>query len=340
MGRRGGGGGSPPPPPKLVAPRNVPLTETFGTFLGQEAQFPALSSFATNLNKEFRKQLETGLPGTLGATTQISSLVNQLLQGAVPADVQAQVQRQGAQQAMATGLPPTSGMARNLQARDFGLTTMDLMQQGAAYTPGLVELADFLSPQQTENYLFSTGYLRAEDLNRAQNEANVANQNAINQFNYDQAKYVADQKRKSSNAGIFGSIGGLVGGIAGSVIAPGVGTAIGGMLGSGLGNFAGGGDFNMGAGQSGMAMNPLSSIGSSLFGGGMLGGGGGAMNLGGGGGGSGLSPTMFNPIGQAFTMPSASFGAPQYSGNMVYDYLTPSYMGGFGGMGSGSVKRF
>jgi len=337
MGGRRGGGGSPPPPPKLVAPRNVPLSETFGTFLGQEAQFPALSSFAQNLNKEFRRQLETGLPGTMSATTQISSLVNQLLQGTIPADVQAQVSRTSAEQAQAVGLPPTGEMARNLQARDFGITSMDLMRQGAAYTPGLVELADFLSPQQTENYLFSTGYLRAEDIDRVKNEANVANQNAINQFNYDQAKYLADQRNRSSNSGIFGSIGGLIGGIAGSVVAPGVGTAIGGMLGSGLGSFAGGGDFNIGAGQSGGLMAPLGSLGTSLFGGGLAGGGGGML---GGGGGGGLSPTMFNPIGQAFTMPSASFGAPQYSGNMIYDYLRPSYPGGYGGTGSFGARGF
>lgn len=219
---------SSPAPPQLQAPREVPLSETFTKFLGQEAQVPALSSFASNLNAQFRKELETGLPGTLGATQQISTLVNQLLQGAVPADVQAQVQRQGAEQAMAVGLPGTSEMARNLQARDFGLTTMDLMQQGAAYTPGLVELSNFLSPQQTQNYLFSTGQLRGEDLKAAQDQASVANQNAINKYNYDVAK-------SQSSGGLFGTIGGLVGAAAGSFLMPGVGTAIGGMLGSGLG---------------------------------------------------------------------------------------------------------
>lgn len=326
------GGRRSPSPPQLQAPREVPLSETFSKFLGQEAQVPALSSFASNLNRQFRQELETGLPGTIGATTQISTLVNQLLGGAVPADVQAQVQRQGAEQAMALGVPATSGMARNLQARDFGLTTMDLMQQGAAYTPGLVDLANFLSPQQTQNYLFTTGQLRGEDLKAAQDQANVANQNAINKYNYDVAK-------AQSSGGLGGTIGGLVGGIAGSVIAPGIGTAIGGMLGSGLGSLAGGGGFQLGAGQSGMAMGPLASLGSSLFGGGLLGGGGGASGLLGNTGGGSVSPTAFSSIGQAFTMPTASFGAPQYSGNMIYDSLTNAYMGGLGGQGLQSIKK-
>ena len=327
-----GGGKKSPAPPQLQAPREVPLSETFSKFLGQEAQVPALSSFASNLNRQFRQELETGLPGTIGATTQISTLVNQLLGGAVPADVQAQVQRQGAEQAMALGVPATSGMARNLQARDFGLTSMELMQQGAAYTPGLVDLANFLSPQQTQNYLFTTGQLRGEDLKAAQDQANVANQNAINKYNYDVAK-------AQSSGGLGGTIGGLVGGIAGSVIAPGIGTAIGGMLGSGLGSLAGGGGFQLGAGQSGMAMGPLAGLGSSLFGGGLLGGGGGASGLLGNTGGGSVSPTAFSSIGQAFTMPTASFGAPQYSGNMIYDSLTNAYMGGLGGQGLQSIKK-
>jgi len=317
-----GGRRSSPAPPQLQAPREVPLSETFAKFLGQEAQFPALSAFASNINRQFRQELETGLPGTLGATSQISTLVNQLLQGAVPADVQAQVQRQGAEQSMALGLPPTSGMAQNLQARDFGLTTMDLMQQGAAYTPGLVELANFLSPQQTQNYLFSTGQLRGEDLKKAQDDANVANQNAINKYNYDVAK-------SRSSGGLFGTIGGLVGAAAGSVIMPGVGTALGGMLGSGLGSLAGGGGFSLGAGQSGGAISSLGGIGASLFGGGLLGGGGGSMGIPGLGGGS----TAFNSMGQAFSVPTNSYFSPSSPSvmNPLNNFLVPQSRGSYGG---------
>jgi hypothetical protein len=318
MGRR-----SSPKPPQLQAPREVPLSETFTKFLGQEAQVPALSSFASNLNRQFRQELETGLPGTLGATTQISTLVNQLLQGAVPADVQAQVQRQGAEQAMALGVPATSGMARNLQARDFGLTTMDLMQQGAAYTPGLVELSNFLSPQQAQNYLFSTGQLRGEDLKAAQDQASVANQNAINKYNYDVAK-------SQSSGGLFGTIGGLVGAAAGSFLMPGVGTAIGGMLGSGLGSLAGGGGFSLGAGQAGGAISSLGGMGASLFGGGLLGGGGGSMGVPGLGGGS----TAFNSMGQAFSVPTNSFYSPSSPSvlNPLNNFLVPQSRGSYGGI--------
>jgi len=349
MGGRGGGGGSPPQiqAPTLVAPREVPLPETFGRFLSQESQVPALSSFAANLNKEFRQQLETGLPGSVGATTQISRLVNQLLEGEIPADVQSQVRRSSAEQAQALGLPATGEMSRNLQARDFGFTSMDLMQQGAAYAPGLLEMANYLSPQQTQNYLFTTGQLRGEDLNRAQQIADVANQNAtnktaadnqnaMNKYNYDVAK-----AKSGGNSGLFGTLGGIAGAAIGSFVMPGAGTAIGGMLGSGLGSMAGGGGFSLGAGQSGGAMSSMAGIGSSLFGGGLMGSGGGSLGIPGyGSGGSGLGATAFSPIGQAFTMPQNSFGAPQYSRNMIYDYLSPSSPGGYGGGGSYPQRTF
>ena len=321
-GRRGGGS-----PPQLVAPREVPLSETFAKFLGQEAQFPALQSFASNVNKQFRQQLEAGLPGTLSATTQVSSLVNQLLQGAIPSDVQTLVNRTSAEQAQAVGLPGDSEMARNLVARDFGFTSMDLMQQGIGYTPGLLEMSNFLSPQQTQNYLFSTGQLRGEDLKKAADDANVANQNAINKYNYDQ------QKARSSG-GLFGSIGGAIGGIAGFALGGPAGAGIGSALGGSIGSFASGGSFAP-TGGAGAFGGLIGNAGSALMGsgyGGMLGGGG--------GGGGGLSPTMFNPIGQAFTMPSNAFGAPQYSGNMIYDFLKPSYPGSYGGTGSFGVKGF
>jgi len=316
MGRR-----SAPSPPQLQAPREVPLSETFTKFLGQEAQVPALSAFASNLNRQFRQELETGLPGTLGATTQISTLVNQLLQGAVPADVQAQVQRQSAEQAMALGIPATSEMARNLQARDFGLTTMDLMQQGAAYTPGLVELSNFLSPQQAQNYLFSTGQLRGEDLKAAQDQASVANQNAINKYNYDVAK-------AQSSGGLFGTIGGVLGGIGGAALGsvfPGIGTAAGASLGSALGG-------SVGSFASGGAFAPTSGAGA--FGGLIGNAASGLFNSGGlSGGGQSLSPTAFSSLGQAYTMPTGSYFSPSTASvlNPLNNFLVPQSRGTYGG---------
>jgi len=322
-----GGGSKSPSPPQLQAPRKVPLSETFSMFMGQGAELPGLEQFASTINEGFRNQLEQGLPGTIGATKQSANLVSQLLSGTPSADTQAEAQRQFAARNMAAGLPGTSQAAIFGEAASYGQLSSQLQAQGMSALPGLLQMADYLSPQQAQNYLFSTGQLRGEQLQDATNKANVANQNAMNKYNY-------DVQNAQSSGSMFGSIGGLVGAAAGSFLMPGAGTALGGMLGGGLGSLAGGGGFQLGAGQSGGAISSMGQMGTSLFGGGLLGGGGGML---GGGNGAPNIPSM----GMGAT-PGGSFSGPMMSmpTNMVSSYLTPQSMGGFGGFGSYGTKQF
>lgn len=321
------GGKKSPKPPELQAPRDVPLSETFSMFLGQGAQLPSLQDFASRLNETFRSELDLGLSGTLAATKQTSGLVNQLLSGVPSADVQGAAQRQLAERNLAAGIPSTSQAAIFNEAASFGTTSMALQGQGMSLIPGLLEMADYLSPQQAQNYLFSTGQLRGEQLKAAQDQANVANQNAMNKYNYDV------QNAKSSGS-MFGTIGGLVGAAAGSFLMPGVGTALGGMIGGGLGSLAGGGGFQLGAGQSGGAISSMGQMGTSLFGGGLLGGGGGMLGIGGG------APNI--PSMSLGATPGVSYPGPMMSmpTSMVSSYLTPQSMGGFGGFGTYGSKQF
>lgn len=323
------GGRRAPSPPQLQAPREVPLSETFAKFLGQEAQIPALQSFADRLNREFRQTLETGLPGTVGAATQVSNLVNQLLRGELPADVQTQVQRTAAERAAAIGAPATSEFARMLEARDIGTTALGLQQQGVAYTPGLMELSSFLSPQQVQNYLFSTGQLRGEDLKAAQDQANVANQNAINRYNYD----VANAR---SSGGFFGQIGGILGGVAGFALGGPAGAGIGSALGGSIGSVASGGAFAPPAGA-GAFGGLIGNVGSGLLG----------QGFGGLAGGRGLSPasggfsaTAFSPVGQAFSLPTYSYSNPVLDQNWPYNQIGVTPAETFGGRGLWGTRSY
>lgn len=307
MGGRRGGGGSPPPPPTLVAPRRVPLAETFGQFTGQEAQLPGLESFATRINEGFRAEMERGLPGTLAASRQSANLVNQLLSGVPSADQQGFAQRQLAERNMAAGLTPTSEAARFGEAASYGRLSSDLQAQGMGLLPGLLSVSEFMSPQQGQNYLFTSGQIRDEDLQAAQNAANVANQNAINNYNYQ----VAEQQRKNAesqrNSGFLGSIGGILGGIGGAAVGsvvPGLGTALGAsmgsMLGGSVGSYASGGTFAPTAVGGGFGQL-AGAMGSSIFGGGGGGGGGGLASYSGGYG-SQLGSMNFQAYAAPFTM--------------------------------------
>lgn len=326
-----------PSPPQLVAPRGItsglPLEQTFDVFLKQKADIPRLQEFADVVNQQYRSTLEGAMPGVMGQAKQVSNIVSQLLGAEVPADVQAQIQRQSAQQALAMGAPATSGIARNITSRDLGLTSLNIQQAGMEAMPGLLQMAEALSPQQVQNYLFSTGQIRGEMLQESQNQANVANQNAINRYNYDVAK-------ARSSGGFLGSIGGILGGIAGSFIAPGIGTALGASIGGGIGSAIGGGGFQLGAGQAGGLVGAIGGLGGQLFGGGLAGGGGGLLNVPGMGGSLAPNTTMFSPTGSAFTMPVGSFGQPFMSPNWTAGVIgnIPDY--GFGGGGIRSTRGF
>lgn len=303
----------------------MPTTgETFSMFMGQGAQLPALEQFASTINEGFRNQLEQGLPGTIGATKQSANLVSQLLSGTPSADTQAEAQRQFAARNMAAGLPGTSQAAIFGEAASYGQLSSQLQAQGMSALPGLLQMADYLSPQQAQNYLFSTGQLRGEQLQDATNKANVANQNAMNKYNY-------DVQNAKSSGGIFGSIGGIVGGIGGAALGsvfPGIGTSVGAslgsMLGGSVGSYAGGGSFAP-TGMAGAAGQLFGQLSPSVFG-------------------QGAAPTTSSYGGGGFSggapnMNFQSYAAPFTMQNMNMQPSSPGLYGGMYPMAYGVGQR-
>lgn len=67
------------------------------------------------------------------------------LRGEISGDVAEQVRAQAAETALAGGVGTQSGAARSLQARDFGLTSMQIQQQGMAQQTQIGELQSGLS---------------------------------------------------------------------------------------------------------------------------------------------------------------------------------------------------
>lgn len=79
---------------------------------------------------ELNKMLEASVPGYAGGQTQRIKQAMAFMRGEIPQDVQAQIARSGAARA-AEGGYADSGFGRNLVARDFGLTSLGLMEKGA-----------------------------------------------------------------------------------------------------------------------------------------------------------------------------------------------------------------
>ena len=112
---------------------------------GNQAALPQLSELASSVNasnaKQTRAVLDMQLPGQ---TQQAVDFVGSQLRGEVPMDVQQLIQNRSASSAFSLGVPG-SGIARNINLRDLGLTSLGQKQQGLQ---NYGALAGLLAPQK------------------------------------------------------------------------------------------------------------------------------------------------------------------------------------------------
>jgi hypothetical protein len=110
-----------------------PDSEQAAAIAGNLKNLPAAQTLTTATNvynqQELRRMLRVAIPGYDDIVGKGSGLIQSFLGGEIPKDVVAQIQRNAAERSGAGGYGGT-GMARNLEARDLGLTSLQLTQQG------------------------------------------------------------------------------------------------------------------------------------------------------------------------------------------------------------------
>jgi hypothetical protein len=146
--------------------------------------------YAPQFNQANMAQLQSllgqALPGYQGLVGQMATNLGSMLQGNVPADVQNQLQRFGAQQALTSGIGAgglgTLATGRDITARDLGLTSLSLMQSAQQQLPGMIGMArNYLMPQpvSAQSVLpFADIIAGRQWTDQAQFEANLAAYNA------------------------------------------------------------------------------------------------------------------------------------------------------------------
>jgi len=150
-------------------------TQALQEFLGQQSSLPALQNFATQSNQgsnQAWQQMLFGTSPTLQANYgQFGQNTQALLNGQIPADVQAQIQNSAAFQALQGGYGG-SNMAHALTARDLGTTSLGLQQQGAQNLGQQQQLAQQLNPSnlQTSSLFYSPQTILSRD-----DQANLIN---------------------------------------------------------------------------------------------------------------------------------------------------------------------
>src|SRR5947208_4658536 len=124
--------------PKVAPYKKVSLYQERTKALQENLKaFPEISKLGDQYQQYMVGQYEKLLPGfrdilkSGGATTQeMLDAAAPLLRGEIPKDVQEQIQRTSAYQSLSAGTAG-SPMSRGLTARDLGLTSLNLINQGA-----------------------------------------------------------------------------------------------------------------------------------------------------------------------------------------------------------------
>jgi hypothetical protein len=188
-------------------------------------------------------QLRRAIPGYDQLISQASSNIGSALKGEISSDVQSQIQRSSAGRALSGGFGAGSGVGRNLSARDFGLTSMQVQNQG------LAQAQNFIQQQRTMGMAqpFSVSSMFITPTQRI----NLSLQE--NQFQY-QRDMAAAQVAAQPDP-MMAAIGGSLSNIGGMAFGSGMGGMMGGGSGGGGGGGQGGGGgftINMGGGGYGV----------------------------------------------------------------------------------------
>jgi hypothetical protein len=132
---------------------------------------------AMEANKPYAEQYRQFAPGTEAGTRALSNLGATMATGQLSRDMASQVGRGAAQLGFSTGLGGRSGIGRNILARDLGLSSLQVQQQGMDFLNKSSMLA-----QQAQQAMSPIGV--TEVFGTAANQASInqqiRNQNLLN----------------------------------------------------------------------------------------------------------------------------------------------------------------
>lgn len=247
-------GGSKPSRPQYQAPQYTELSlpelrTALEKFVGQDQDFGRLQNTVLSSAQKKMDALETLRPGYKAGIDTAQQAADSMARGMIPADVANKISRSSAFKGLVTGLPGEQRQA--IEARDLGLTSLDMQGRGLAAQQALRVEANAMMPMQAMNLAFMPQQIRAEDVSLAQYNNQIKNQQATanaNNYNRQQeANYEYDSKYGGSQWGAIG--GGILGAGLGVLAAPatgGLSIPMGLSMGSALGgSFGGGQGFSM-----------------------------------------------------------------------------------------------
>ncbi|MEO7099114.1 MAG: hypothetical protein ABI162_07110 [Luteolibacter sp.] len=128
------------------------MGSTFAQFNSQSGQFPALAEFSTQLNNMLKDELSSTVPDLFPALEQEGKNTLAESKGLLPADVAGNAMRTAGLTTLGSG---GSQFSKYADARQLGLTSLDLTQRALQATPVLTALAKETNPVSPTNFIFT-----------------------------------------------------------------------------------------------------------------------------------------------------------------------------------------
>lgn len=126
---------------------------------------PGLSAFAKLSTEEMANVLEVAFPGYKNIRSNAGESIASMIRGEVPTDVQNQLERQAAQRGVTLGYGGGSGFGQNQYLRNFGLTSLQLNQQGLDTATRWIQQAQNLTFDFSKMLLNKDDAMRRSEFN-------------------------------------------------------------------------------------------------------------------------------------------------------------------------------
>lgn len=184
------------------------------------AALPGLEGQASQINQFNQHQLETmlgqAIPGYGQMKQDASKSIDSMLKGEIPTDVSNQVQDSAAARSLAGGYGG-SGAHGDLVARDLGLTSLSLTQQGLSNSESWLKTINSIEQPQLWNFtsMFVTpGQVMAQDT--SERNSQFQHDWTQNQLNWQSSLgYLAGNEIQSDSSQLNSMIGSVAGSAAG-----------------------------------------------------------------------------------------------------------------------------
>lgn len=157
-------------------------------------------------NENFQSEVFKLAPGLREGLATLSNQAAEFVTGAVPEDVRQKVEANRAYKSFSSGINARGEQAAGLQAKDFGLTSLDMIGLGNQYLGSSAQIGESLNPFRTSttSQLLSTQYLDQRNIMGAQQTYNTMLQNMNTQYLNGQRKTGFDQLLSQTVASVAG----------------------------------------------------------------------------------------------------------------------------------------